>query len=368
MYAMLEFLVLATLYAGLTRKWFWFFLASLAMMYTQNYGMFYLAVISLVLVVMDWSSMIDVLTSGLVTVVLYSPWAFVIANQMSEIEGRYWIMDASAGAVLKTLYMQFWSSSMLEAGILPAYVLTFIALIIGMWSVMSEKRTSWWIVITMAFAPLGIAWLASVLWQPLLLFRPLIGTSPFLYLIVAWPLSSPIVIPILTNTRIRTQRYLYAACFVVPILILGISGYYLNVANMKGEGAVSPLLNALTYVRANWHEGDVIYYTDDGPMINIMPYAADLPQYRMPACAEKIGYAPVLGSLSDATRQAIGSRITELGDVDHTRAWVFAPRSPLHPQCYEAQISAIAPEGQQVILVDDNEYLSSGVWLLETQR
>jgi hypothetical protein len=230
------------------------------------------------------------------------------------------------------------------------------------WAVAREKVASWWVVLTMAFAPLGIAWIASVLWQPLLLFRPLIGTSPFLYLIVSWPLAAR------RSSSSVLRQFLYAACFIVPIMMLGIGGYFVNVANMKGEGAVSPLLDALTYVRANWREGDVIYYTDDGPMINIMPYAADLPQYRMPGCAEKIGYAPVLGSLSDATRAAIGSRIAELSDVDHQRAWVFAPRSPLHPQCYEEQISEIAPEGEQVILVDDNEYLSSGVWLVENAK
>lgn len=361
MYAMLEFLVLAALYTGLTRKWFYFFLASLAMIYTQNYGMFYLAVISLVIVIVDWSTLTNLLTSGIVTMLLYSPWAFVIMSQMTEIEGRYWIMDAGAGAVLKTIYMQFWSSSMLEPGILPAYVLTYIALIIGVWSVIGEKVTSWWIVLTMAFAPVMVAWIASMLWQPLLLFRPLIGTSPFLYLIVAWPVSN---LPTFKPSNMRTA--LYTACFATPIFLFGIAGYYLNVANMKGEGAVSPLLTALDYVRANWQKGDVIYYTDDGPMINLMPYT-DLPQYRMPGCDENIGYAPVLGSLSDSTREAIGAQIAQLETIPHQRAWVFAPRSPLHPICYETQIAAIAPEGLQVILVDDNQYLSSGVWLVEAK-
>ncbi len=358
MYALLEFLVLFALYAGLTRKWFYFTLAAIAMMYTQNYGLFYLAVIAFVLVVMDWSSKTYVLTAGLVTALVYSPWAYVVMSQMGEIEGRYWIMDVGPGAVLGALYKQFWASSMMEPAVITSYVFTFAALIIGVYFLLGEMTSAWWPVLTMAFAPVGIAWLASLLWQPVLLFRPLIGISPFLYLIVSWPVST---------FNHRPAAKLYAACFALPVFMFGIGGYYINIADMKGEGAVSPMLSTLDHIRAEWREGDVLYYTDDGPMINLMPYT-DLPQYRLPACDERIGYAPVLGSLSDATRAALGVPIADLADVPHRRAWVFAPRSPLHPQCYEEQIASIAPEGKQVITVDDNEFITSGVWLVENQK
>jgi hypothetical protein len=359
MYALLEFLVLYALFAGLTRKWFYFTLAAVAMMYTQNYGVFYLAVIAVVIVVMDWErSAMPVILSGFTTVLLYMPWAIVIVNQMSEIEGRYWIMDAGAGAVLGSIYKQFWASAMMEPGVLGSYVVTFAALIIGLYALLGEKVTSWWIIITMAFAPVGLAWMASLLWQPLLLFRPLIGIAPFLYLIVSWPAAR------FNFAASKRRTVLYTACFVLPLLIFGIGGYYQNITAMKGDGAVSPMLATLDYIREHWQEGDVIYYADDGPMVNLMPYTA-LPQYKMPACDERIGYAPVLGSLSDSTRAAFGIPIAELADVPHVRAWVFAPRSPLHPQCYEAQIAAIAPAGMQLITVDDNEFLTSGVWLVE---
>lgn len=358
MYAMLEFLVLVTLLAGLRRQWDLYTAGSVAMLYTQNYGMFYLAIIAVVCMVIDWKDILSMIQSLTITAMLYAPWALTILNQMTEIEGRYWIMDAGAGAVLGAIYKQFWASAMAEGGVLGSYVVTFAALIIGLYYVMGEKIKSWWIVITMAFAPVGVAWLASILWQPLLLFRPLIGVSPFLYLIVSWPAAEA------SLTKARRYQLIYAACFVLPLIIFGVGGYYNNITAMKGDGAVSPMTSTLEYVTANWQEGDVIYYTDDGPMVNLMPYTS-LPQYKMPACDERVGYAPVLGSLSDTTRAAFGIQIAELADVPHARAWVFAPRSPLHPQCYETQIAAIAPEGQQLITVDDNEFLTSGVWLVE---
>lgn len=382
MYALLEFLVLAALYTGLTRRWIYFFLCSLAMLYTQNYSIFYLAVIAFVLVVLEWSQLRKVFLALTAAGTLYLPWAFVVAGQITEINGRYWIMDAGPGAVLVAVYKQFFASAMLSPGLIPSYVLVFAALIIGSYSLVithSQKHlwdptasnnygvhTSqiqlcgiWWIVLMMAFAPLAIAWIVSILWQPVLLFRPLIGISPFLYFIATWPLAE--VKPFLA----MPSGKLYAASFIVPLLIMGTVGYFQNIAAMKGEGAVSPMLNTLDYVRANWQKGDVIYYTDDGPMINIMPYAADLPQYKMPACDERVGYAPVLGSLSDSTRIAMGVQIVPLADVPHKRAWIFAPRSPLHPTCYDMQIAEIAPEGGQVITVDDNDYITSGVWLRE---
>jgi hypothetical protein len=360
MYALLEFLVLAALVCSLSNRWFWFTVAATAMLYTQNYGVFYLTVIVLIAALVRSEAIVKIAISCLIAVVLYSPWSFVIASQMSEISGRYWIMDVSVGAVLNAVYKQFWTSAMMEPGIIASYVITFAALIVGIYSVMREKIHGWWVVVTMAFAPVSIAWIVSVLWQPLLLFRPLIGISPFLYLIVSWPLM---LLPMLP-TYFDMRKVLYAACFIMPMLMLGIAGYYLNISAMKGEGVTSPLLSSLDYVRANWQDGDVIYYADDGPMINLMPYTS-LPQYKMPACGERIGYGPVLGSLSNATRIAIGSQIAYLADVPHKRAWVFAPRSPLHPQCYEDQIASIAPEGKQLITVDDSEYITSGIWLVE---
>lgn len=357
MYALLEFLVLYALHVGLQRKWIAFAITATAMLYTQNYSIFYLAVIGFVLIVLDWSQLKKVFLSLVAAASLYLPWAFVVAKQMTEINGRYWIMDAGPGAVLGSVYKQFFASAMLAPGLIPSYVLVFAVLIIGTWSMLSEKVAAWWAVIVMAFGPLAIAWIASLIWQPVLLFRPLIGISPFLYLVAAWPLAE--VKPFLA---MRSGK-LYAAAFVVPMLIMGIAGYFQNIAAMKGEGAVSPMLDTLTYVRAHWQPGDVIYYTDDGPMINIMPYAMDLPQYKMPACDERVGYAPVLGSLSDPTREAIGIQITDLANVNYKRAWIFAPRSPLHPKCYDAQIAQLAPEGEQLITVDDNDYITSGVWL-----
>lgn len=155
----------------------------------------------------------------------------------------------------------------------------------------------------------------------------------------------------------------YFLTLIVSILcIAGIYGYYKNIAAMKGDGAVSSMRGALAYVEANWQDGDIIFTTDDGPWINLTPYT-DKPIYRMPTCKEKGSYAPVLGSLSTQTRDALGMQIADLKDIPYKRAWVFAPtRSPLHPECYLTQIAPLT-NTPPVYVVDDNDWLYSGVWL-----
>jgi len=151
---------------------------------------------------------------------------------------------------------------------------------------------------------------------------------------------------------------LFAMLIISIICIAGIYGYYKNIAAMKGDGGSASMRGALEYVEAHWQEGDIIFTTDDGPWINITPYT-DKPIYKMPVCS------PVLGSLSTQTRQALGMRIAELIDIPHKRAWVFAPtRSPLHPQCYIDQIATLT-DTVPVYVVDDSEWLYSGVWLMD---
>jgi len=126
---------------------------------------------------------------------------------------------------------------------------------------------------------------------------------------------------------------------------------------MKGEGAVSSMSDALAYVEAHWRPGDIIFVTDDGPYINIRPYT-DKPIYHLPDCA------PVLGALSDRTRDALGMVMTDGANITYQRAWVFAPTSPLHPQCYMEYMDVLIAN-DPVYVVDNSDWLYSAVWLVE---
>jgi uncharacterized membrane protein len=168
MYAALEFLVLYALYAGLARKWLYFFAAAVAMVYTQNYGLLYMLTIALVLVLDDRATFAPVARIGIITAAAYLPWVIVIKSQMTEIAGRYWIMDAGPGAVLNAIYKQFWASAMLPPGVIASYVLTFAVLILGIVSVLRARHAAAPILIAMAFLPVLLSWAVSLFWQPIL--------------------------------------------------------------------------------------------------------------------------------------------------------------------------------------------------------
>lgn len=364
MYSLLELEVLLALLFALRGNFIGLFFASLAMLYTQNYAAFYLACIAFVVLLLDgWTTrprLVLLLTSQSISAVLFLPWVKVMANQMTTINGRYWIQEQSVGDVLNTVYKLFWTSSMPSFGLFSALLVTFMAITVGVLHLVKSKHPAMWTVLIMAFGPLLLAWIASVLWQPILLFRPLIGIAPFLYIVAAWPMDK-----LFERGQIKSWREMaIAGALIIPIFVSGLGGYYKNVPDMKSDGAVSPLIDALDYVKANWRDGDVIYYTDDGPMVNLSPYASGLPQYEMAACGDRLNVGPVLGSLSPATRAAIGIPVAELSELEFERAWVFAPSSPLHPQCYEDHIAPYTP-GDPLIVVDDNAFISSGVWLVE---
>lgn len=362
MYALLELLVLLGVLFVLRGHWIGLFAAASALLYTQNYGLIYCAALGLLVLVRDWRAVPHATLSIGAAGLTFAPWARIVLSQMDAINGRYWIQEQGIGDVLNILYKLFWASSMPDFATLPALLVTFGALALGVLHIVYDRHPSRRTVLVMAFAPLGLAWLASALWQPLLLHRPLIGSAPFVYLVAAWSLPR-----LLETGRVLARREaVMASAMILPILVSGIGGYYVNIPQMKNDGAVSPLTSTLDYVRAHWQDGDAIIYADDGPMVNLSPYAGDLPQYLIPACGERVNTGPVLGSLTPATRAAIGISAISVEDVSaFRRAWVFAPFSPLHPQCYEDYIAPLTP-GAPALVVDDNAYIFSGVWLINS--
>ncbi len=385
MYSLLELEVLLALLFALRIQWMdmrfqWLglLITSTAMLYTQNYSIFYIAAIGLVVLLKDldflndqrllgmhcgfWTTFKPTLKAAgafLLAGLLYLPWIKVLANQMAYIGGRYWIQQPLIGDVLYTVYKLFWQSAMPDFALISGIMVTFAMLSIGILHLFKSYHFDAWKIFIMAFGPLALAWIISVIWNPILLHRALIGESPFLYIIVAWPLEA-----LLEGNQIKSWREtVLAGALVIPIIVAGVGGYYKNIAGMKNDGAVSSLQDALIYVRAHWQPGDILYYTDDGPAVNLMPYTADLPQYGMSACGSD-SYGLVLGSLNPRTRDAMGIVVRELDQIDYKRAWVFAPRSPLHPKCYEEHIAPFT-QGDPLITVDNNEYIFSGVWLVE---
>lgn len=344
MYALFEMLVLLSFYAFQREQWKLLTVANILLIYTQNYALFYLAIFAL-LIVLSWRW--QGLPAIIVPIAAWFPWIFVLQNQMHNIAGRYWIsaVFSSPASVLNVFPQLFFGPSIPDQLAVFGWILLFVLLILGVYTVTTVRPLHWLSYLLMGFGPLALAVIASLIWQPVILYRPLLASTPFLYIVICWPLIQ------LDLKSQQLRKELYLAVFTAPVLIASLIGYYIFTPADKGVN----INKALAYVRANWQPGDVIIHTGDGSLVNLLPYAPDLPQLRAVDCESAIG------SLSDQTRKALRVKQIDLSQISG-RAWVFAQETPLDPSCLSNELGPVT-KGVPAFVIDDNDYIYSGVWL-----
>ena len=386
MYALLELLVILGTLAVLEGR-AWLLGASVALMlYTQNYGAFYVATLALILAMLaikewwrDRSDRMAAVFSGearnyltvityaaqamlmrrrfirlaiamLIGVLLWLPWLPVMSRQMDFIQGNYWIFDMNAGAILYTIFHLFWAISLqTPAGNVAGMLVTFALLIAAVWYLIARRPTSWLILACLAFGPLLMAIVVSLVRQPIVLFRPLIGSTPFLYIVCAFPLAA------IPDLRGR----LLAACFIAPVLLIGVIGYYQYIPMQKTINGSGNMLAAINTIRDRWQPGDLILDGNGMGWVNITPYLT-VPQYALPNCALKFP-----GGISPRTHDALQIQSRNLDELPpHKRIWFVAVVSPLAPACEVARIYTVTSGRKPYLTMDESPFLLSALWLL----
>jgi len=171
----------------------------------------------------------------------------------------------------------------------------------------------------------------------------LIGTVPFLLLLAAQPLMEK-----------PGWRRWYAAGLVLPMIVIGMVGYWLDINGFK-----STTMAAIDRIRAEWQPGDILYSSNDGNWVMFSLYQ-DNPGYLMPQCADHDR-----GALSNTTRQAMGVMQLPINAIPHTgRTWFLwnwgAPTSECNRDKATAMVGQVAPWW----LVDESQFMSAGIWLL----
>lgn len=355
MYAVLSFFVVLGVWAVLKRRWDVMAVATVGMVYTQNYGLFYAVTLWIfaayelraALIYKNYrlyaERLLGPTIAGLVTLVLWLPWALVIQAQAAEIDGIYWIMRPTVGSVLDLLNKLVWGITVDRTLTAPALMLTVALLALGIAATVRMRRYD---VLLLAFAPLLMATAISLLWTPILLVRPLIGSAPWLYLIIAAPAAH---LP-----RRATVRRLYVATFVLPLFAAGLVTFYRLTPHIKMNAET---VAAREYLRTHATPEDIIYHTGDGSLLNYAPYLPELNHQRMPPCGDE------RGQLSTGTRDALGINVTALDTDTPARVWIVAAETPLQPACFTSQINALLEDAELIYPVDDDQFLTSGVWL-----
>jgi mannosyltransferase len=364
MYALLQAEVLLLVLAMLRRWWWVAGLTALALIYTHNYAVFYLPVIGLawlwneyhsyaVIFSRDWRDYLRIiprsrigyvfLTLG-IPVLLFVPWAFVLLGQMQNVSSGYWIQPVTLGGVIYAVYMLFAAFAMPEI-FQPIAVMVYIgAVLFALWSAIKYRPAGAPLLIWLGLAPLALAVLCSIVWKPLLLFRGLIGSAPFLYLLVAWAL-----------TNIQPARRLYVAVLVVPVVLAGLIGYYLYGPANKGNVRAT-----VARVMQSWTPGDIIYHVNAGSMLTWHIYAPNLPQYVMPPCPAG---ERTIGDLSDGTKLALGlQQVPDLDSVPHRRAFVVWGEGPTSSTCEDQRGKALLEGADPFEITQDTDIVLSGIW------
>jgi uncharacterized membrane protein len=367
MYTLLQALVLWALIAALERRG-WQLCASLTLaLWTHNYGLFYLVVIAGLALVRelgqpmrvspdrpwrDQANFVGLLCHGmLLPMVLYVPWAAVLAWQVNALTATgYWIPGVSLGTFLYPFYAFWWGITLPQGWPEIAAPVSFALTFFSLGKALKLRDRSSLLLAILIITPPLLALAASLVWQPIYLFRALIGVAPLLYLLVAWAITERVSVPVRG----------YALAVLAPFIVVGLLNRG-NLQILKG-----PSHQVQEYIAAHAQPGDVIFH---GNVSSMLGFAAsgypDLPQYLLPVQPGSVG------TLTPQTRRALGLREAAPTAVSWQRAWLVWGAVPTIAGAEDAAIAAILAQypHEQIINLDDiftgdNATIDGGVWLL----
>lgn len=360
MYAQLEFFILLAAWAVLGKHHRTLCFALAGMLYTHNWGLIYFACIGIFYLVATYKRgpSLDAMHAGLsfvLAIAIWIAWANVLRSQMTAINHQYWITRLSLGQVVYYVYQQIWCASLPNP---VGFIVTWIWLALGLVAAWRFYRHAA-VIYVLTFVPLLLGVVASLAWQPILIFRVLIGIDPFLYILMAAPFGwlfdlGPALIwtpwPI-GRLYLSARRAILVAIFVLPIIILALPNLYNPDA--RGNNAVT----VGDYLAAHMQSGDQVVVTGDGGWINLS--ALGYHPIMLPECA------PSLGSLNPPTRQALGVDLHPWANLRPGRVWLFAGWTPLLHQCVMDDLHAIIHQDNPVMVVQKDDMMMIGLWEIE---
>lgn len=349
MYSLLQLVFLVAVLAAIECRWWLLGISTVALLYTHNYGLFYVATLAGLMVLIyltgPFKKMYPIIP-GFISLAIaglcYMPWLiFVLLGQMNTISSGYWIEPVTPGAVVYTLTI-FLFGPFTRQFVLAA---TLVAVGLLVWSVLKLGRRSrsvelYWL----AAAPAVIAILAGLVWRPLYLWRGLIGSAPFLLMIVIPPMVD----------LIGWRRW-YVAAIVAPVFLAGFAGHWLDINAFK-----STTLEAVHKIQAAWQPGDILYSSNDGNWVMFTTYFPAQPVYLMPQCTDHDR-----GALSDLTRKALGVEVAPIAQIDHGRAWFLWNWGAPTSWCNYAKAAGIVGDTPPWWLVESSKIMEAGIWLIK---
>lgn len=365
MYQLLQFGVLVTLLAILRRQWILFTLGGLLLLYTHNLGFLYLVTLDIVAFLVtlhdirgpdqgpgregSFGIMSPLALANEFIFWGFLPWGAVLLGQSANMGAGYWIQRVTFGEVLSTLTMLYW----FKTPALATYHITFLTIgltIFALWwsgyQIWKGQDKQMLTILLLTFiAPQAIAFLASQIWRPIYLYRPLIGVMPSLCWLVAYALNSQ-------------KRRLGAALVGLPLLALTLGSYYFDQDVQR--------LSVSTYtemIRQQAQPGDVIFHANAGSYVLFHYYLPDMDNvvFRQ----ENSLY----DGLSDKTKEAMGMEQVTIEDlvIRSRRVWLIHAVNPTTSDYEEQTMESLLQTypSRRIVTIESNELADVTIWLLD---
>lgn len=350
MYALLQLLVLVGMIAIYKELWGLLTATAALAMLTHTYGLFYVVGLGLVALAVVGPKWRKIITSFGLAGLIWLPWGFVMLNQMRGLQvSGYWIQPATLGRILGALQKMIFSFSLPNEMAIATMIMLGAGLAVMVVTLARswQQGSSYLSLVIMAGLPLLLAVLASWLYRPVLLFRPLIGSLPMILILIA----------IVIVAQEKPGRIL-AAAMLIPLMTWMAWGYHHY--NMINKGDSQPWINE---IRSSWVDGSVVYALNDSSSLAMLHGAPDLPFYKMPDCPDQAS----LGALTPQTRQALGIRELPTDQLP-SRYYTILSLSPVSPLCEVERGHLAADQDLEIFDIYVTEFVEAGVYLHEGDR
>ena len=345
MYALLTLLVLAAWLAILHKQWGWLFMAGALMLWLQNYGLIYAAVLWIAGLVHDRKTWKPLTLSLASAGIAFIPWLVVLFHQMGSISGAYWIPAVTFPSALGDYVHVWFGNGLLDANIFNFAVFWGVLIWVLIWSL--RKKVLDVPTTILAFLPVLMVAMVSILWRPIILFRALIPSGAFLAILLAKPIG-----------YLGRRPLMLLAIFFVPAMVVNIAG--IETRSFWAGYIVDSYADSIRFIDSNWKEGDLLYFTDDATYVT-----GSVSWKHIDNTLRSEPCGPTTGSLSQQTEIAIGIVRGPLPAIAG-RIWFVSANTPYTPTCIDDYpIREGLESGEPLMCAEDTKLVKSCLYLVK---
>lgn len=353
MYSFLEFLVLVQLWSIYRGRWGVYGAATLAGLYTHNYGILYGVVFGAVAFYKYMFRRVPARVAGvtpdtlpvflaalIVPWVLYLPWVGVLIKQILFVgSGAHWEQPINAGDVLSVMLSASVAGKYPPGTAAVIYIVFMGALLGAVYAAIQKRRL---ILIAWALGPFMLAVAGSVVMVPMLLFRGLLGSAPGVYILIAEAVTA--IKPQARRFVGLTMAGAVAVCFLFFLATV-------QYGTVKGVpyNAREPLTGLVVHLE------DTTYITFSAQGNEGVNHVL------LTACPEQIA------ALGPVVRAAMGLNQTITPEQLPGRYTLVSTIGPLSTRCHEETWARLAAGAKPAALELDRFYIY-GVWNVQATR